>query len=304
MPSTATIFDIQRFSVHDGPGIRTLVFFKGCPLRCEWCSNPESHSAARELTFFARRCIGCGGCVDVCPRGAILLGEDGKAHIDRERCIVCDACAEACCSSACAVTGQSMTVAEVLEQVAKDAVFYRLSSGGVTLGGGEVTVWSPFAKELLAECKAAGINTAIETCGYADWSRIRPLLRHTDLVLYDIKHIDPAVHLRRTGASNDKLLANFERVARSGTRVVVRVPVVPGFNANQKAMRAIARFVATCANPDVAIELLPYHRLAAEKYGRLGRSYRLASVKPPSRKTMDSLTAVIEGEGVACRVGG
>ena len=304
MLSTATIFDIQRFSVHDGPGIRTLVFFKGCPLRCEWCSNPESHSAARELSFSARRCIGCGSCVEACPRAAILLGEDRKARIDRERCIVCDECSEACCSGACVVTGQAMTVAQVLEQVSKDSIFYRLSGGGVTLGGGEVTTWSPFATELLAECKVAGIDTAIETCGYADWSRIRPLLKHTDLVLYDIKHMDPAVHLARTGAPNDKVLANFARVARSAKQIVARVPVVPGFNANKKAMRAIARFVATCGNPDATIELLPYHGLAAEKYGRLGRRYGLASVKPPSPETMALLAAVVEGEGVACRVGG
>jgi pyruvate formate lyase activating enzyme len=298
----AVIFDIQRFSVHDGPGIRTLVFFKGCPLRCAWCSNPESQSSRPELVFMAARCIGCGNCVATCPEGACRVDGHGQMRFDRALCTSCGACAETCYAGARVLLGRRMTIEDVLSEVRKDEVFYRNSGGGVTLSGGEPALWPQFTARLLAALKAEGMHTAMETCGQVPCEEIERLLPDLDLLLYDIKHIDPVEHEQHTGATNERILANLRRLARSDVEVSVRVPVVPGFNDDPAAIAEIAGFVGTVGVHTV--HLLPYHRYAQDKYARLGRTYALTGLMPPQDEHMHELAELVRSHGLACRVGG
>ena len=300
---TALVFDIQRFAVHDGPGIRTLVFFKGCPLRCRWCSNPESRICAPELGYVPGRCLACLACVEACARAAVAAGPDGRPLTDRERCASCGDCTAVCFADARVLTGRRLTVAEVMAEVRKDVVFYRRSGGGVTLGGGEVLVWAAFAAELLAACKAEGLDTAVETGGCGPWSDLARLVPLVDRWYYDVKHADPGEHARLTGAGNGEILENLERLAAAGASIVVRVPVVPGLTDDEGDVRAIARLVAKGRLAE-RIELLPYHRLGEEKYARLGRVYELAGLEPPGEERLRALAAVVEAEGVPVRVGG
>jgi pyruvate formate lyase activating enzyme len=300
---TALIFDIQRFSVHDGPGIRTLVFFKGCPLRCRWCSNPESQVCAQELGYLPGRCLGCLACVEACARGAVSLGADGRPQTDRDRCVGCGDCTATCFADARVLSGRRMTVSEVMEQIRRDEVFYRRSGGGVTLGGGEVLAWASFAARLLAACKAEGIDTAVETGGCGAWADLQQLVPHVDSWYYDVKHADPGVHARLTGSGNVEIIENLRRLAATGAAVVVRVPVVPGLTDREADVRAVARLVAA-GRLAGRIELLPYHRLGEEKYGRLGRAYELAGLEPPGEECLRELAAAVEAEGVPCRIGG
>lgn len=297
------IFDIQRFSVHDGPGIRTLVFFKGCPLRCQWCSNPESYTREPQVAFFNDRCIGCLRCVAACEQGAVRASDGGRVEYDRQRCKECGACVDTCYTNARVLLGREMTVEEILAEVLKDATFYRRSGGGVTLGGGEVTMWPTSARKLLAACKVEGMHTAIETCGYAPWSNMEGLLDYLDLILFDVKHLDPEVHERYTGVNNHLILENLKRLAQESAPLVIRVPVIPGVNNAPESIRDIAAYVRD-RGPAFKVVLLPYHRLGEEKYARLGLSYPLAPLQPPGGEEMEALAAVVRSEGLDCRVGG
>jgi pyruvate formate lyase activating enzyme len=300
---SAVIFDIQKFAVHDGPGIRTLVFFKGCPLQCAWCSNPESQSAKRQLVFFPNRCIGCLHCVEACGHQASRVDEDGELRFDRGRCIECGECVETCYADARVLLGRRMTVEQVMREIRKDLVFYRTSGGGVTLGGGEATVWSQFAAELLRALKAEGIATALETCGHVSYRDIESLLPDLDLVFYDVKLMDPARHRLYTGVGNERILANLKRLAAEDIEVIVRIPVVPGVNDDADNIGATADFVAS--NRIAAkIELLPYHSLAQDKYMRLGWEYSFVGLEPPSAEHMEELAGLVRSRGLDCQVGG
>jgi len=283
------VTDIQRFSIHDGPGIRTTVFLKGCNLRCRWCHNPETIDAAPQLQFFPARCIGCGRCVEVCPRGAHEL-RDGRHVLDRSRCTVCGACAAECCAEALVVVGREMTAEEVLADVAADRAFYETSGGGATLSGGEPLCQRDFAVELARACRAAGIHTAVETAMACAWGRAEPLLAAVDMVLLDVKLADEAAHRRWTGASNRQVLANARRLGTLPLRVIVRTPVVPGVNDAPAAVAAIAAVAAELPNCDY-YELLPYHRLGTGKYESLGMVCPMGDLQPPSEETMRTLAA-------------
>jgi pyruvate formate lyase activating enzyme len=298
----AVIFDIQRFSVHDGPGIRSLVFFKGCALHCAWCSNPESQSTKPELAFFSNRCVGCRNCLSVCGHGACRSNNDGGLRFDRRLCADCGDCTEACYADARVMIGRRMSVDDVLCEVRKDAVFYRHSGGGVTLGGGEPAIWPRFAARLLRALKADGMHTAIETCGQVEYGEFERLVPHLDLVMYDVKHMDSVQHERYTGATNEKVLANLDRLAAEEVEIVVRIPVIPGVNDDTENIGRTADFAAI--RGIARVDLLPYHRYAQDKYARLVREYGLAGLQPPTDEHMAELAAVVRSRGLTCQVGG
>jgi pyruvate formate lyase activating enzyme len=300
---TAIVFDVQRFAVHDGPGIRTLVFFKGCPLRCIWCSNPESHVVDPQLVFFPGRCIRCLKCVEACTKAAVSVGGDNLPMTDRALCDDCGECTETCYADARVILGRRVGLEELMAEIRSDAPFYRRSGGGVTLGGGEVLLWAHFAVQILALCKAEHVNTVVETCGHGEWSSLESLVPYVDLFYFDVKHIDQQAHERLTGVTNEQILVNLTRLAACGATITVRIPIIPGLTDDAENVRAIARFVRA-GNLAQKIELLPYHRLGEEKYDRLGVGYELKGLTPPGNETMNRLAAIVEHEGLVCQVGG
>jgi pyruvate formate lyase activating enzyme len=294
------VFDIQRFSVHDGPGIRTLVFLKGCPLRCLWCDNPEGQAPAPELVFRQSLCIGCGACVPACPRGALHL-EDTALRVERDLCDLCGQCVQVCSPQALSIAGRWMSVGEVLSEVGRDRVFYDTSTGGMTVSGGEPLGQPRFLEALLRAAKAERISTTLETSGHAPWPSLERVMRWTDLVLYDIKHADPAAHRRLTGVSNELILENARRIAGLGVPMVVRCPIVPGLTDDLRDLRSLFQFVADL--PGVKeLHLLPYHRLGEPKYTMLGRQYGLKGTQPPTPEAMPRLSELARAQGLRTRL--
>jgi len=276
-PSRGTVFNVQHYSLHDGPGTRTTVFLKGCPLHCRWCSNPEGLAHKPQLSYRPAKCIGaqgCDRCRTRCAEGAIGPGEDGRVAIDFARCTHCGDCVPACPARALEMAGHSMSVDEVMQVVERDGAFYRRSGGGLTLSGGECAMQPEFAEALLRRARASGLNTAIETSGFGSWARVSRLAALADVVHYDIKHLDPVRHAEFTGVRNDSILENFRRLCalEPRPRIIVRTPVIPGFNDTVAEIDAIAAFVAA-AGEDIEYELLPYHRFGENKYRNLGMDY-------------------------------
>jgi pyruvate formate lyase activating enzyme len=299
---TGLIFDIKRFAVHDGPGIRTTVFFKGCPLHCSWCHNPESQSPTPEMMVRANRCVRCGACFDVCEQGAVYRQELSYAT-DSARCTLCGACEEVCYAGAREIVGREMTQAQVMAEIERDIPFYDESGGGVTFSGGEPLMQPDFLSALLQACRCASIHTALDTCGFAPWQTLDLVREHIDLFLYDLKLMDAARHRQHTGVSNRSILHNLEALSRAGHAIELRVPLLPGLNDDEENLSAIARFAATL--PRLAgITLLPYHAAATEKYERLGRQYRLHGLRPPSDTSLTETTDVLQKLGVQVRIGG
>ena len=299
--ATGTVFNIQRYSIHDGPGIRTVVFVKGCPLHCIWCDNPEGQKRRPELVFFRDRCFACGLCVEACPRSA-LLEEKGNIGILRDKCDLCGACLPVCYSGALQQIGRTMTVKEVIREVEKDHVFYETSDGGMTVSGGEPTMQPTFVEALLSAAHEDGVSTALETCGEAEWSVLRGLLEFTDLVLFDIKAMDEELHKRLVGTSNAQILSNAKKVAQCRP-MIVRIPVVPGMNDGKENLRAVATF-ATKLRGVKEIHLLPYHRLGEAKYLRLSLKYQIKSLEPPPYALMRDLKEVVSDYGFTVKIGG
>ena len=304
---TAPVFNIQSYSIHDGPGIRVTVFLKGCPLRCRWCANPESNQAKPQLMFYAAKCTACGRCIDVCPEKAILPGmKDGKpvALTLREKCVDCGRCAEVCPSEAREIAGKEMTVRAVLEQVLKDKLFLDASGGGITVSGGECLAHPDFTEALLFAAKEAGLHTAVESCSFAPEAVVDKAFRYLDLGLLDIKHMDSAVHKALTGVPNELILSNIKHVYHDLKKAVtVRVPVIPGCNDSDENIAATARFVKEELGADVGIHLLPYHRLGESKNKSLGKTMDL-SIQVPSEEHMEHLKGIAESFGLYCQIGG
>ncbi|MBO4335293.1 MAG: glycyl-radical enzyme activating protein [Desulfovibrio sp.] len=287
------IFNIQKFSVHDGEGIRTLVFLKGCPLHCAWCSNPESQSAKPEHAFNPARCLTaevCGRCLEACKHGALTL-VNGMIMFDGSQCTQCFACARACPGEAQKVYGESKSVGEILDLVERDQTFYARSGGGLTLSGGEALFQHDFCLALLRAAKRRHINTAMETSAYAPYRYLEEACRHLDKLIMDIKCLDSVKHKTFTGVENTLILENFRRVCQDfpDLPILVRTPVIPGFNDNEDDIRAIRDFVPL--KPTIEYELLPYHRMGQPKYGYLCRRYALEG-KELDKKTMQKLRAI------------
>jgi pyruvate formate lyase activating enzyme len=296
------IFDIKRFSIHDGPGIRTTVFFKGCPLACRWCHNPESQSSLQELILRPNRCIRCGACLSACPHGATFQ-EDGEYRVATAECQLCGTCVEVCYAEAREIVGRSMTVAEVMDQVERDVAFYDQSGGGVTFSGGEPLAQPEFLQAVVQASRGRGIHTAVDTCGYAPWPVLEGLLPYVDLFLYDLKLMDDEEHRRFTGVSNRPVLENLRALAGAGQAIVLRVPVIPGVNDGLENVRALADFAASLPHLR-GIDLLPYHPTAVEKYERLNRAYSLAALRPPAPEDVAQIAQVLGRPGVPVRIGG
>jgi len=302
MPS-GLVFNLQRFSIHDGPGIRTTVFLKGCPLRCFWCHNPEGLHPRIEVQFTPSRCIGCGACVLACQHGAQELGPNGRLY-HRDRCATCGACVAECFAEALQFSGRAMTVEQVMAEVLRDRAFYESSGGGVTLSGGEPLLQPVFTLALLQACRAAGLHTAIETTTQTRWENLHALLPFVDLFMVDIKHLDSARHQAATGVPNRRILANIRRLSATGQPILFRVPVVPTVNATVPEIQAIAEFVRELSAarpagaPALALELLPFHRLAADKYTSLGLDDRAAHLTPPDKAAMAELIQAARAVGV------
>ena len=297
---TGTVFDIQRFSLHDGPGIRTIVFLKGCPLSCQWCSNPESQSVKPVIMYKESDCLHCGRCMTACKRGAI--SPDNKHWIDRELCSGCGECANACPAGALVLKGKTMSIQQVVRELKKDATTYRRSGGGITLSGGEPLVQYEFASELLQACKGQGWNTAIETTGIGSAEAIEKVIPYVDTVLLDIKHMDGEKHKRFAGGTNEMVLRNAPRISQI-SNTVVRVPVIPGFNYSVDEIKAIAEYAKTLMGIRT-IHLLPYHSFGENKYGLMGKDYLLKEIEPLHPEDLQECKAAVESYGFQCVIGG
>lgn len=278
--ATGNVFSIQKYSVHDGPGIRTLVFLKGCPLRCKWCSNPESQLPQSELAYNRNKCLGldkCVRCKDVCTVGAISEGEDGKIEIDRELCNNCLACTDACPAGSLIVYGEETAVKDALKRVEEDEMFYARSGGGMTLSGGEPFLQAKYATALLREAHRRYVDTAVETCGAANYDDFKEALQYVNTLMYDIKSMNPEKHKEYTAQSNERILDNLKRIREDYPKLPIRVrtPIIPGFNDNELDVQAIINFLNRLPGDKVEYEILEYHRLGQPKYESTGREYPL-----------------------------
>lgn len=299
--ATGIVFDIQRFSIHDGPGIRTIVFLKGCPLSCLWCCNPESQKLQPVIMFQSDKCINCGSCVTACKRGAIK--PDSTTFIDREICNGCGECANVCPSGALTVKGKKMNVQQIIKELKKDAINYRRSGGGITLSGGEPMLQHSFAAEILKACKSQGWHTAIETTGYTkNHNVIEEMFPYIDLALMDIKSTNEKTHIKFTGISNDMILKNAKRISEI-TKTVIRIPTINGVNAKKEDMEAICNFAKTLHGID-AIHILPYHTYGENKYTLLNREYLMRDTKSLTPEKIEELKMIVEQNGFRCVIGG
>jgi pyruvate formate lyase activating enzyme len=296
------VFDVKRYAIHDGPGIRTTVFLKGCPLTCWWCHNPESQSPLVEMLFMENRCIACGACIEACEHGALSPAAAGPAA-DPSRCERCGACAAVCDAEARRIVGRESTVDEVMAEVERDAAFYEQSGGGVTFSGGEPLMQIEFLDGLLRASKARGFHTALDTCGYAPWKAIDRIRAYVDLFLYDIKVVDDARHRELTGVSNELIVSNLEELSRLGHAIFLRVAIIPGVNDNDDSLREIGAFASHLPNLK-EIDILPYNKLGADKYARLARAYKLEGKTELPDERMKAAALIIGRYGLNVRIGG
>ena len=296
------IYNIQRYSIHDGPGIRTTVFLKGCALRCLWCQNPESIKSFPEIGYSGPKCGKDYACVKACIRKALkIVGEGQPIHIDRKICRTCKeySCADACHNRALRIIGEYRTVEYVINQIEQDALFYRNSNGGVTLSGGEPLNQPHFTLNLLKECQERGFHTILDTSGHADWDILKEVLKFVDLVLYDIKCLNTEDHMRLTGVSNEQILQNLKSIVlKTHNSVIARIPVIPGYNDSETNITETAKFLKDIGLEEV--NLLPYHRLGIGKYKIVGKRYPLKEIVVPSEDHLDHIKGLIESYGLRC----
>ncbi len=294
----ATIFNVQKYNIYDGPGVRTLVFFKGCPLRCKWCANPEGLEKKYQVMFKNNSCIDCGACVSVCPVGIHSISKENNKHeVSRSiDCLGCGKCVEVCNAKALKIVGEVRTISELLDIILEDRTFYEVSGGGVTLGGGEVLMQPEAAASLLQACKQEGINTAIETCGYAKLENILKVAEFTDLFLYDLKHMNSDRHFELTGVRNEQILGNLKELLQKRYNVKIRMPMLKGINDSEKEIQQVIEFLTPyrdCKNFK-GIDLLPYHKLGVNKYNQLGKEYPIEGDPSLSGEELDRIEGWIK----------
>ncbi|WP_319466365.1 glycyl-radical enzyme activating protein [uncultured Pseudodesulfovibrio sp.] len=278
--SQGNIYNIQRMSVHDGPGLRTTVFLKGCPLKCLWCSNPESQKTTPQMMYFENLCTGCGGCTEVCPNDAVTI-QNGKSVWDIEKCTDCGKCADVCPSKAREMSGKEMTVEEVMKIVRKDALFYENSGGGVTFGGGEPTSGGQFFLDMAQAARDEGFHVTVDTCGYCPEERFDKTIELADLFLFDCKHMDPEQHKKLTGVDNTIILRNMRAALASGKEVHIRMPLMPDMNDSDENIAAMAAFFKEFGRDE--IEVMPCHAFGRSKYAALGWEYRMSGEYTPEQ---------------------
>ncbi len=300
---TSLIFDIKRYAINDGPGIRIVIFMKGCNLNCAWCHNPESISTETERMYAPAKCIMCGTCVMACPEKAITLTSDGIIT-DTERCNMTGRCAEVCPTKAIELSGKPMSVAEIMNEIEKERVFFDQSGGGVTFSGGEPLLQSRFLIELLDECGKRGIHTAIDTAGLANTEIILEVAKRTDLFLYDLKILDSEKHRKWVGVPNEKILENLKILAGTGANIIIRIPLVGGVNDDAENMEATARFVSELSGEKKEVNLLPYHKIAQTKYQKLGRPDEFQLLEEPTKEAQIQAIAIFQEWGIEAGIGG
>ncbi|MCX7973402.1 MAG: glycyl-radical enzyme activating protein [Candidatus Aminicenantes bacterium] len=297
------VFDIKRYALHDGPGIRTTVFLKGCPLRCLWCHNPEGQNPGQEIMLRPGRCLeGCSRCLEVCPLTAISkIGSWPK--IDSSKCDCCGLCTQVCPSEALEIIGREMTPEEVMVEVMKDFAFYQQSGGGVTFSGGEPLQQPKFLEKLLRLAKKNHLHTVVDTSGYAQFDLFVRLLPFVDLFLYDLKLIDPERHLKYTGKRNELILENLQKLVKLTDKIIIRIPIIPSVNDDKENLNLMIKFISSLGQVG-GVELLPYHTLGKDKYGRLGRNYQLLDIKKPSSEEMNRIAAYFKENNLSVLIGG
>lgn len=310
------VFDIQRYTLHDGPGIRTEIFLQGCYLRCKWCHSPDSWTERGELASFQMLCSGveqCGECLKVCPTGALSPGKIKYSKIlktdlqlvdiDRSLCTQCGACAEVCSNKALYFTAKPMCLSEIMEIILKDEKYYRKTGGGVTISGGEPMLQHEFAQEVFQECKKMGFHTALDTTGHPQWDLYEAILPFVDLVLLDLKHMDRATSQELTGVSNERILENLKKMADRNQAVQIRLPLIPGLNDSETNLNATAAYCQQMGPAIKRIQLLPYHKFGIPKYERVGKEYPLPDITPPSKETMQQCKSLFESYGLSVQIG-
>lgn len=299
MSEMGLIFDIKKYSINDGPGIRTTVFFQGCPLVCQWCHNPESQPRRPVLMYRANRCVLCGECVGVCTHHGITI--NGSVKTDRATCEGCGACAEVCYNGARELSGYQASVDQVMSEVLRDMPFYESSSGGVTFSGGEPLLQRRFLLDLLHACRERDLHTVVDTSGFAAWDVLNSLREYVDLFLFDLKLMDEERHIRYTGVSNKLILSNLKQLAETGSAVYIRIPLIPGINDDEENLSRSAEFIRSLPNI-TGVELMGYHDLAAAKYQALGLDYRLKELKAPGSEQLQSSASILERTGLQVKI--